>query len=133
MAMHDTASTVLLSDGEAGPSLAASLASGETEVPWYASFSELVRERPLSSVEVLVIHFRPAPSGVLLAVLGRLNVEYPGMQKVAVIDGPVPLPIAEYLTACGVELFWTAGPEGGIDRLAEFVDRMLERTGWLVA
>lgn len=130
--MCDTASTVLLSDEEAAPLLAARLASEEGQVPWYASIEELVRARSLDSVGVLVIHFRPVPSGVTLAALGRMNVEYPGIQKVAVMEGPLPLPIAEYLTACGVELFWSQEPEEGSDRLPEFVDRMHERIQWIV-
>lgn len=131
--MCETATTVLLSDEEAAPTLAARLASEEGQVPWYASIGDLVRARPLSSVGVLVIHFRPVPNGVLLAALGRMNVEYPGIQKVAVMEDPLPLPIAEYLTSCGVELFWTQEPGGGTDRLAEFVDSMHERIQWIVS
>jgi hypothetical protein len=124
-------STVLLSDPEAGPELAAELEPADHGVTWFASMEELVQARPLSSIGVLVLHFRPAPKGVLLAALGRMNVEFPGMQKVAVMDSTPPLPIAEYLTACGVDLFWTHEAKGGVGDLGAFVERMYERTRWL--
>jgi hypothetical protein len=80
-----------------------------------------------------VLHFRPLPKGILLATLGRMSVEYPGMEKVAVLDGPPPLPIAEYLTACGVRLLWDGTTEEGTDRLASIVDMLHERTGWIAS
>jgi hypothetical protein len=92
---------------------------------------ELVRGQPLSSVEVLVVQTRQAPRGVLLVALGRMNEEYPTMQKVAVMDGPPPLPVAEYLTACGVDLVWAGTGEERIDEVASIVDRMRERMPWL--
>jgi len=128
---RDAETTVLLTDPEAGPQLAAELAPADREVAWFTSVEDLVRARPLSSIAVLVLHFRPLPKGVVLAALGRMSVEYPAMQKVAVMDSAPPLPIAEYLTACGVTLYWTqAVGEGGAD-LGEFVERMHERTRWL--
>ncbi|MEJ2187331.1 MAG: hypothetical protein P8Z36_15575, partial [Gemmatimonadota bacterium] len=77
-----------------------------------------------------VLHCRPLPKGVLLAALGRMHVEYPGMQKVAVMDSPPPLPIAEYLTACGVDLIWTQKGDGDVGHLGEVLERMYERTRW---
>lgn len=127
---HEAETTVLLSDPEAGPNLAAELAPAEHGVAWFASIEEMVRARPLSSIAVLVLHCRPLPKGVLLAALGRMNVEYPGMQKVAVMDGPPPLPIAEYLTACGVDLVWAQKGEVGEGDLGALVERMYERTRW---
>jgi hypothetical protein len=128
---HETESTVLLSDPEAGPDLAAELAPADHEIAWFTSMEELVRARPLSSIAVLVLHCRPLPKGVLLAALGRMNLEYPGMQKVAVMDGPPPLPIAEYLTACGVDLIWAQKGAEGVGDLGALLERMYERTRWL--
>lgn len=128
-------STVLLSDGKEAPTLAAELSARTGPAVWYASLSELLSERPLSSVSVLVIVFRPLPKGTLLATLGRLNVEFPAIQKVVLVDREPPLPIAEYLTACGADLVWDGG--GGIgqeaDHLASIVRRAHERTEWIAA
>jgi hypothetical protein len=124
-------STVVVSDPkEAAAALTASMPRGRGEAECYASVAELVKERPLDSISVLVLNFRPHPKGILLATLGRMSVEYPGMQKVAVLDRPLPLPIAEYLTSCGVDLLWDGSPDTG-DRLASTVARLTERTQWI--
>lgn len=128
---REAESTVLLSDAEAGPDLAAQLAAADEEIAWFGSVEDLVRTRPLSSVAVLVLHFRPLPKGVLLAALGRMSVEYPGMQKVAVIDRPPPLPVVEYLTACGVDLYWERTGNGRGGDLGALLERMHERTRWV--
>ena len=61
-----------------------------------------------------------------------MNLEFPWIQKVMVIDGPLPLPIAEYLTACGVDLLeCELREEKGADRLAFVVNRLQERNQWL--
>jgi hypothetical protein len=131
MATREAETTVLLSDEEAATELAAKLGAAGEEVVCYSNMADLVRERPLSSVAVLVLHFRPVPKGTLLAALGRLTHEYPWIQKVAVMDDPVPLPIAEYLASCGVDFFWKQQEEDD-DRLAGVVDDMHERTRWVV-
>jgi hypothetical protein len=126
-------STVVVSDPkEAAAPLAAKMCHGSDKAACYASVAELVRERPLSSVSVLVLNFCPLPKGVLLAALGRMSVEYPGMQKVAVLDEQLPMLIAEYLISCGVDLLWDGSPDTG-DRLASTVDRLTERTQWLAS
>jgi hypothetical protein len=127
---HEAESTVLLSDPAAGPDLAAEIAPADHEIAWFTSMEELVRARPLSSIAVLVLNCRPLPKGVLLAALGRMHVEYPGMQKLAVMDSPPPLPIAEYLTACGVDLVWAQKGNGDVADLGQLVERMRERTRW---
>lgn len=132
MATREAETTVLLSDEATASELAAKLEAAGEEVACYTDMADLVRERPLSSVAVLVLHFRPLPKGALLATLGRLSHEYPGMQKVAVMDDSVPLPIAEYLTSCGVDFFWSKESEDNGDRLAGVVDDMYERTRWVV-
>jgi len=124
-------STVLLADSERAAALAAKLSPPDRDVVWYTSLAELVHKQPLSSVSVLVVHSEERPKGVMLATLGRMSVEYPGMQKVAVIEGTPPLLIAEYLTACGVALFLTQPVEGRLDQLISIVDRMRERGRWI--
>ena len=121
--------TVLLSDSAAAPSLAARLGPAT----WYSRVEDLVRAQPLSSVGVLVVDSPAQPLGMLLLMFGRMNVEYPAMQKVAVMDGPPPLPVAEYLTACGVDLVWRGSGEERIEQLAMVVNRMQQRTCWLAA
>ncbi len=125
-------STVLLADSERAASLAARLAPPDRKVAWYTSLEELIREQPLSSVSVLVLHSEQQPKGVMLSLLGRMSVEYPGMQKLAVMEGTPPLPIAEYLTACGVALFLTEPQEEHLDQLISVLNRMREQTGWIV-
>lgn len=133
MQTRSEGSTVLLSDAKEAPTLAAQLAARSGPPACYASFGELIRTQPLSSISVLVLHFHPLPKGALLATLGRMNVEYPGMQKVAVLDEPPPLPIAEYLTACGVSMLWNNNPEEGAERLASVVNQLHERTRWIAS
>ena len=126
-------STVLLSDAEGAQGLAARLAAGTEPATWYSSVAEMVQRQSLSSISVLVLRCRPLPKGILLVTLGRMSLEYPAMQKVAVLDGPPPLPIAEYLTACGVRLIWDGSTEEGTDRLASVVNRLHERTRWIAS
>jgi len=126
-------STVLLSDADGAPGMAAMLAARTGPAAWYSSLAEMMQRQPLSSVSVLILNFRPLPKGILLATLGRMSLEYPAIQKVAVLDGPPPLPIAEYLTACGVKLLWDGAPEDGAERLASVVNTLHERTRWIAS
>ncbi len=126
-------STVLLSDAEEAPKLAAALAAGTGTAACYTSVGELLTKRPLSTVSVLVLRCHALPKGTLLATLGRMHVEYPGVQTVAVLDEPPPLPIAEYLTSCGVWLLWNGGSEEGAERLASVVHELHERTRWFAS
>ncbi len=123
---------VLLSESEAAPSLAQRLASRGHPPVWYRSIQDLLRGQPLSSVSALVVLSRPLPRGILLAALGRMTLEYPAMQKVAVMEMPPPLPMAEYLTACGVDLVWGTG-EDTLKRLDAVMDSVHERAGWIAA
>lgn len=126
-------STVLLSDRESGHALAARLAARVVEPSCVTSVAELVRHRPLSSVAVLVVHCRPLPKGIVLAILGRISVEYPTMQKVVLLEAPPPLRIAEYLTSCGADILLTGDPDGDIERLASVIESLHERTRWIAA
>ena len=115
------------SESEVAPRIAKRLAPAA----WYASVADLVRGQSLSSVAVLVVHSPPLPRGILLVALGRMNLEYPAIQKVAVLDGLPSLLVAEYLTACGVDLVCAETREESIERLAAVVNRMHERTAWI--
>lgn len=133
MSTRNEGSTVLLSDAEEAPRLAAVLTARTGPAAYYRSVAEMVRQQPLSTISVLVLHFHPLPKGILLATLGRMNLEYPAMQKVAVLDGPPPLPIAEYLTACNVSLLWNADSEESAERLASVVNKLHEETRWIAS
>lgn len=125
--------TVVLSDRETAPPLADRLSPSGGPAAWYPSVEELMSDRSLASVGVLVLHCRPLPKGVVLAHLGRMNLEFPGLQVVALLERVPPLPVAEYLTACGVELVWNGAKGGSLDRLAAAVGRMHERSPWITS
>lgn len=133
MQAQSEGSTVVLSDAKEASELTALLAAQTGKAACYASVGELVRTRPLSSVSVLVLRFHHLPKGALLATLGRLSVEYPEIQKVVVLDEAPPLPIAEFLTACGVSLIWNGNDEHEVERIASVVNQLHERTRWIAS
>lgn len=133
MQAQSEGSTVVLSDAKEASTLTALLAARTGRAACYASVGELVRTQPLSSVSVLVLRFHEVPKGVVLATLGRMSVEYPEIQKVVVLDAPPPLPIAEYLTACGVSLIWGGNEEDEAERIASVVNQLHERTRWIAS
>ena len=126
-------STVLLSEATDAPRLMAELSARTGPAAWYANVGDMLTERPFSSVSVLVLHGHTLPKGTLLATLGRMHVEHPEIQKVAVLDEEPPLPIAEYLASCGVSLLWNGNSEEGADRLASVVNQLHEKTRWIAS
>ena len=133
MTRADTQDTVVVSRGQEPPPLAERLHALSEPVAWFGSVEDLLRTRRLSSIRVLVVYCRLLPLGTLFTALGRMSLEYPGIQKVAVVEAPLPLPIARYLAALGAELVWAEPPDGSVDRIASVVHRMHERSGWLAA
>lgn len=123
---------VLLSDAEGRLALAARL-SPQNGIACYGSLEELARGEALSGVDVLVVASRPAVNGLLLAALGRMSVDHPEIQKVAVLDGPPALPVAGFLTACDVDLVWAGTEEERMERVASIVAQMRERKAWIAA
>ena len=65
--------------------------------------------------------------------LGRMALEHPCMQMIAVLECNLPLVVAEFLTASGVKLNWTHPDDAGLDKVLSMVDRMAEWRGWCVA
>lgn len=128
---EEAGSVVLLSKSEGQTAVAERLTRPGRKVACYDSMEELARTRPLSSIELLVVQWGDMPNGVLLAALGRLAVEHPGVAKVAVMDNPPPLPVASYLVACGVDLVWPGSAEAGADRLTLLAERIHEGTEWI--
>ncbi len=128
---ENAGSVVLLSETGAQTTVAQRLTRPGREVVCFDGMEELVQARPLSSIELLVVQWRDMPNGVLLAALGRLAVEHPGLAKVAVMDSPPPLPVASYLAACGVDLVWPGSAEPGTDLLVTLAERIHEGTEWI--
>ncbi len=128
---EEAGSVVLLSEADARASLAERLARPGRRVACYESMADLVRREPASTIEVLVVQCRDTPNGLLLAALGRLAVEHPGLPKVALLTNEPPLAVASYLTACGVDLVWPDAVEEGTDRVATLVERIHEGTKWI--
>ncbi len=122
---------VVLSESGAASSLAEQLVRAGGRVACYGSMAELLRDEAVPAMAALVVQSREVPNGVLLAGLGRLAVEHPGLPKVAVLESAPPLAVASYLTACGVELVWPESAEAGTDRLAMLVERIHEGTKWI--
>lgn len=122
---------VVLSEADDARAITARLQSSAGDVRWFANVEDLVQQQQLSSVSMLVFEAHAQPQGLLLVALGKMNLEYPAMQKVALLDEEPSLPVARYLTACGVDLICAPSDEERIDRLAVAVDRMQERTKWL--
>ena len=131
--MQTPKDVVVLSDSEGAQLLTERLTPKAGAVACYANVEDLIHGQSLASIAVLVVQAGPQPQGVLLATLGRMNVEYPAMQKVAVMKEAPSLPIARYMAACGVDLIWTGSQDESIDQLAAVVDRMYARTTWIVS
>lgn len=125
--MQERATAVMLSDSRAAPPVATDLSRRSCRVECYTSLAQLFDEHPPGSIAVLIFHLHERPKGSLLVAIGRLALEHPGMQKVAVTEAPLPLEVAGYLTACDVDLVpWERdGQDAG--RLASVVTRMHER------
>lgn len=124
---------VMLSDSTAGPVMAQGLTERRCPVACYTRFDDLVRHQPLGSIPVLIIHLRRPPKGSLLGTIGRMAHEFPAMQKVAVTETPLSLPVAGYLAACEVDLLWPDAGGQDLDQLAAVVDRMQARRARSVA
>jgi hypothetical protein len=123
----------LVGDAHLPPSLAARVAPRAARLQSYASVDELVREESLGGLRVLVIWTEGLPKGRLLPLLAQLNLERPWVQKIALLQLPPPLVIAEYLTYCGVELIWSGSVEERVEQLEVLINRGEERTRWLGA
>jgi hypothetical protein len=109
------------------------MAPRATRLRSYPTVERLVAEQPLGGLRVLVIWTRGVPKGRLLPLLAWLNLEHPSVQKIAMLEVPPPLVVAEYLTFCGVEVIWTGTVEDRVEQLNLLVNRSEERTRWLGA
>jgi len=124
--------TILLSEGTGGRERSATRGVSLGGARRVESVAELAEPSLLPSVAVLVLDSRPVPSGRLLAALGRLSVEYPGIQKVALLSADPPLAVATYLTSCGVHILLDrSDDEGDADGLlASVIASLKERARW---
>ena len=132
MKVNDEAGLVaLVADEHVPPSLRDRMVPRAARLISYPGVDELVKEECLGRLRVLVIWTEGVPRGRLLPLLARLNLERPWVQKIALLDGPPPLVVAEYLTYCGVEVIWTGTIEERLEQVNELVNRSKERTRWL--
>jgi len=118
---------VMLSDSTVGNSVAMTLSRPSCRVSCYTNLEDLLDEHPPGSIPVLIFHLRSRPKGNLLVVIGRLAVEHPAVQKVAVTAVPLPLEVAGYLAACDVDLVPMAQDGEDAIQLESIVSRMHER------
>ena len=132
MKVKDEAGYVaLVTDAHLPPSVAARMAPRAARLLSYPSVEALVREQSLGGLRVLVIWTQGVPKGRLLPLLARLNLEQPWVQKIAMLDVPPPLIVAEYLAYCGVELIWTGSVDERVEHLNVLMNRNDERMRWL--
>ena len=82
-------------------------------VRWFTDLNDVIHEQSLGNVETLAVNMWPRPKGVMLATLGRINVEYPTMHKVVMVDTNAELPIRKFLAGCGVEVICADTKEEG--------------------
>jgi hypothetical protein len=123
----------LVGDAQLPPSAAARVTPPTARLLSYPSVEELVRERSLRGLQVLVIWTHGLPRGRLLPLLARLNLERPWVQKIALLELPPPLVVAEYLAQCGVEMIWAGSEEERVEQLETLINRSEERRRWLGA
>lgn len=134
MKVQDEAGFVaLVADAQLPPAVAARVAQPRAaRLRAYPSVEELVQEQQWQGrLRVLVIWTQGVPKGRLLPLLARLNLEQPWVQKIAMLEVPPPLVVAEYLTSCGVEVIWTGSVEERVEQLNVLMNRNEERRRWL--
>lgn len=132
MKVKDEAGFVaLVADAQLPPALEARMRPRAARLLSYPSVEDLLQEQTLGRLRVLVIWTQGVPHGRLLPMLAKLNLERPWVQKIAMLEVPPPLVVAEYLTYCGVEVIWTGSMEERVEQLNELVNRGEERTRWL--
>ncbi len=123
-------STVLITE-EDDSLLEDRLSQCQAPVIRFTTMEALLDSRTLESVGVLILHTKSAPRGVLLARLAQIALDHPGMQKVALMEGVLSLPLAKHLTACGFRIIRDEAESGNDTFLPQLVDEMRKRGGWM--
>jgi hypothetical protein len=118
---------VMLSDARAAPSVAEDLARHDVRVDCFTRLEDLFGEIDPGAIPVLIVHTRERPKGRVLEVIGRLAVEHPRVQMVAVSETPLSLEVAEYLAGRGVDVMEVEPGVVELDDLTRAVLRMQER------
>lgn len=118
---------VMLSDSRALPSVAKDLARRDVRVDCYTRLEDLFGEIDPGAIPVLVFHTQERPKGRVLEVIGRLAIEHPRVQMVAVSESPLSMEVAEYLAGRGVDVMEVESGVVDIDDLTRAVLRMQER------
>ncbi len=120
----------ILEGGPAENALAESLASEGLPIVRFSSPAELSQSDRLSSIAVLVFGVHKGRLGSLLIALSRLSVEYPGMQKLAIVEGELSVTLATYLITCSVKLLEIYLDASGSERIVRAARRILEQRTW---
>ncbi len=123
----------ILEGGPADDALAESLAREGLPVVCFPNLEALSHSDRLSSISVLVFRVGEVRLGSLLIALGRLGLEYPGLRKLAIVEGGISVVLAAYLSACSVEFLDTYLDALGLERVVRSVRRILEQRTWCFA
>lgn len=127
------AEIVLLSSSAMAEVLLEAMVQRGLTATWCPDFREMVLRLPIPSLSVLVIDLEQERKGSLLAAVGRMALEYPRVQKVAILEHPPSLPVATYLTACAVELVRTRLDRASLEEIVFMVSEARERQAWSLA
>jgi hypothetical protein len=118
---------VVLSETGLDPRMAKDLANHDVRVDCYRRVEDLFGERDPGGIPVLIFHLRERPKGRVLEVIGRMSIEHPRVQMVALSETPLTLEIAEFLAGRGVVVMEAAPGVVEAGDLTEAVTRMHER------
>lgn len=126
-------SAVIIQEGDGDAPLAGWVGRKALPAATFPTVADLFRGRAPHDISVLVLLCGNHLKGTDLVHLARLNLEFPWVQKLLILQEPLPLPVREYLAACGVDLMEGAlRSTQDLARLALTVDRLKERSQWLV-
>jgi len=118
---------IVLSDTGAQDPVAEDLARHDVRVACYTRSEDLFGENDPGAIPVLIFHMRERPKGRVLELIGRLAIEHPRVQMMAVSELPLSIEIAEYLAGRGVALLEIQPGLVEAGELTDVVRRMHER------
>jgi hypothetical protein len=123
----------ILEGGPADGVLAEALAREGLPIVYFPNLEALIDSGRLSSIAVLVVRVGQVRLGSLLIALSRLDLEYPGLRKVAIVENGLSVILAAYLSTCSVEFLETYLDTSGLERVVRSVRRILEQQTWCFA
>jgi hypothetical protein len=131
--MSDHTNFIAILEGSpAGEALTESMARQGLPATCFESLESLSDNLSLSSTSVFVFRVGRSRLGSLLIALNHMSHEYPGLRKLAVVDGGISVVLAAYLSACSVDFLNTRLDGPGVDRVATRVRRIVDQRPWSV-